>query len=220
MDADTQTFPTMLGAPSGDPPPDDSRLPAEKHGAWRIELRYLPIDVPSALPLVRRGHAFLSLVDPEGNTAGQLHGVPKSKHTGKIMDIGSDGDGLVARDDRWMSPEGTRKIGDVAAGPYDEIVRGKWSRGLQAFDEINRRNLDYKADDGSYEFFGGSGGQIQNSNSVAHTFGKAMDLPLDAAIRDAGLERKFPGWGRDLLDPSYKPYVAPPTFPPDDIHRQ
>ena len=220
MDPDNQAYPTMLGAPSGGPKPDDSRLPPEKHGAWRIELRYLPIDVPGILPLVNRGHAFLTLVDPEGKPVKQLHGRAQSKHTGEIKTMGSDDDRLVVPDDDWMSPERTRKISDVAAGTYDDIVRGKWTRGLQAADEINGRNLDYKGDDASYEAFGGSGGQIQNSNSVAHTFGRAMDLDLSTAIHDAGLDRKFPGWGRDLLDPSYKPYVAPPMFPPDDTHRQ
>jgi hypothetical protein len=106
----------------------------------------------------------------------------------------------------------TRKITDVAAGTYDDIVRGKWARGIKAADEINQRNLDYKSDDASYELIGGNGGQIQNSNSVAHTLGKAMDLDLDAALHDAGMDRKFPGWGRDLLDPNYRRYVAPPPL--------
>jgi hypothetical protein len=95
-------------------------------------------------------------------------------------------------------------------------VRGKWARGQQTADEINKRNLDYKSDDLSYEILGGKGGQIQNSNSAAYTYGKAMDLDLDGVIRDAGIERRLPGWGRNLLDPGYQPYVAPPTFPSDN----
>lgn len=104
----------------------------------------------------------------------------------------------------------------MAYGTYDDVVRGKWARGQQIADEINRRNLDYKGDDLSYETVGGSGGQIQNSNSAAYTYGKGMDLDLDSAIRDAGIERRFPGWGRNLIDPTYKPYVAPPQFPTDN----
>ena len=84
-------------------------------------------------------------------------------------------------------------------------------------DEITRRNFDYKADDLSYEILGGKGGQIQNSNSAAYTYGKAMgpDIDLDSAVRDAGIERRLPGWGRDILDPKYDRYVAPPIFPPN-----
>lgn len=128
----------------------------------------------------------------------------------------SDDAQLQAFTDRVMPDEETRKITDVAAGTYDDIVRGKWARGQQIADEISKRNLDYKGDDLSCETVGGNGGQIQNSNSAAYTFGKGMDLDLDGAIRDAGIERKFPGWGRNLIDPTYKPYVAPPTFPTDN----
>jgi hypothetical protein len=42
-----------------------------------------------------------------------------------------------------------------------------------------------------------------------------MGLDLDGALREAGKARKFSGWGRDLLDPNYKRYVAPPVFPND-----
>ena len=189
------------------PASDDSRLPPDAHGAWRIELRYLPIG--------HRGHAFLTLVDPEGNDAGQLHGLAVSRNTGKVVPLGADGAQLQAFTDREMPRDKTTKIGDLAAGTYDEIVRGKWARGLQAADEINKRDFDYKGDDLSYEIVGGNGGQIQNSNAVAHTFGKAMDLDLDGATRDAGIERKFPGSGRDILNPGYDRYVAP-QFPRPD----
>ena len=30
------------------------------------------------------------------------------------------------------------------------------------------------------------------------------------------IERKFPGWGRNLIDSMYKPYVVPPMFPTDN----
>jgi hypothetical protein len=152
---------------------------------------------------------------------GQLHGLPKSKNTGKILTMGSDDSSTLAGvSDRSMSPAETRKIADVAVGNYEDVVRGKWARGLKVADAINSRNLDYKADDGSYELLGSNGGQIQNSNSAAYPYGKGMDLDLDGALKDAGIERRFPGWGRDLLDPSYKPYVAPPTFPPALENRQ
>jgi hypothetical protein len=198
----------MLGDNAAQPTPDDGRVPADAHGAWRIELRYRPI--------AHRGHAFLTLVDPEGTPRAELHGLAVSKHTGKVVPLGSDDAQLQAFTDRAMPTEETRKITDVAAGTYDDIVRGKWARGQRVADAISKRKLDYKGDDLSYEIAGGSGGQIQNSNSAAYTFGKGMNLDLDGAIQDAGIERKFPGWGRNLLDPAYKPYVAPAMFPTDN----
>ncbi|HTR84425.1 MAG TPA: hypothetical protein VMI56_08085 [Reyranella sp.] len=192
--------PTMLGRTSADETP----------GNWRIEMRYLPI--------LHRGHAFLALVGPDGDEK-QLHGRSQSINTGKIVSMGMDNAKLVSPADNdkdcWMT-RNTIPIGRVATGSRAEM-EAIWARGKQAADEVNRRNLDYKADDLSYEL-GGNGGQIQNSNAFNYTIGKAMGLDLTGAVQSAGLNRVFPGWGRDLLDPAYKPYVTPPdrspNFPP------
>lgn len=90
-----------------------------------------------------------------------------------------------------------------------------WAKGAAAVDAINKEKFDYKSHDPSYEF-GTDGGQIQNSNSVAFTLGKAMGLDMDRAILDAGMGRRFSGWGRDLLDPKRERYVAAPPFPVRD----
>jgi hypothetical protein len=210
-----------MGGDANEPAPDDSRLPPDAHGAWRIELRHYPI--------AHRSHAFLTLVDPSGEVRGELHGLAFSRNgpvpsldnpdlPEKPMAIGIDGSRLKGEYRSAESAMGaqSKKAGDVAYGTYNDVVRGKWARGQQIADEINRRNLDYKGDDLSYEAGARKGGQIQNSNSAAYTYGKAMDLDLDSAIRDAGIERRFPGWGRNLVDPAYKPYVAPPMFPTEN----
>ena len=90
-----------------------------------------------------------------------------------------------------------------------------WERGAQAGIGIDDKKFDYKSHDPSYEL-GTDGGQIQNSNSVAFTLGKVMGLDLDRVLREKGMTRTFSGWGRDLLDPKYERYVAPPTFPVRD----
>lgn len=221
MDTENQSYPTMLGGTADGPAPDDSRLPPDAHGAWRIELRHYPIGP--------RSHAFLTLVDPSGEVRGELHGLAFSRNgpvpspenpekSEKSMTMGVDGSRLEGQYRSEESPMGaqSKKIDDVAYGTYDDIVRRKWARGQQIADEISRRNFDYKGDNLSYEIFGGKGGQIQNSNSAAYTYGKAINLDLDSAIRDAGIERRFPGWGRHLVDPTYKPYIAPPMFPTDN----
>jgi hypothetical protein len=195
-------------------------LPADAHGAWRIELRHYPIGP--------RSHAFLTLIDPSGDVRGELHGlafsrngpVPSLDNPEKSMEMGIDGlrlKGQIRVDESLMGKQ-SKKVGDVAYGTYDDLVRGKWARGQQIANEISRRNFDYKGDDLSYEVGARKGGQIQNSNSAAYTYGKAMNLDLDSAIRDAGIERRFPGWGRNLVDPAYEPYVSPPMFPTE--HRQ
>ena len=193
-------------------------LPPDIHGGWRIELRHYPIG--------HRSHAFLTLVDPNGEVRGELHGLAFSRNgpapspdnpEEKAMAIGIDGSRLkgVHRQHETAMGAQSQKVANVAYGTYDDIVRGKWARGQQAANEITRRNFDYKGDDLSYEILGGNGGQIQNSNSAAYTHGKAMgpDIDLDSAVREAGVERRLPGWGRDILDPKYDRYVAPPDFP-------
>jgi hypothetical protein len=190
---DNDAVPTRAGTL---PDRDDS-------GEWRIELR--------RLPLLHRGHAVLALVGPN-NQWIELNGLSKSRHTGDVVAVGVDGGKLIASTkDRTFGPDGTEMVGEVARGSYDDIVNGRWARGLRAADAITDKNYDYKGHDPAYEF-GASGGQIQNSNSVAFTLGKAMGLGLDDALRRAGMQWTFSGWGRDLLDRSYQPYVAPPQF--------
>lgn len=87
-----------------------------------------------------------------------------------------------------------------------------WGRGKRAAEAITSQKFDYKAHDPSYEL-GTDGGEIQNSNSVTFTLGKAMGLDLSRALQEKGMTRTFSGWDRDLLDPKYKRYVAPPVFP-------
>ena len=102
-------------------------------------------------------------------------------------------------------------IATVASGSAEEI-NGLWQRGKQAMDDINAKKPDYKAVDVAYELGHPTGGDIQNSNSTIFTIGRKMGLPLNSAIQDAGLERKFPGWGRDLLDLKRRPFVGEPPL--------
>jgi hypothetical protein len=173
-------------------------------GTMRIELHYLPI--------AHRGHAFLKLVDTDGTTVGELHGLARSKNTGKIVSMGMDGADLVVQhEDGERFEDRTQRIAAVASGSADNMKK-LWAAGQKAAAGINKEKFDYKASDLSYEA-GTDGGQIQNSNSVAYTLGRAMGVDLDAAVRAAGVDRRFPGWGRDLLDSKYDRYVAPPPFP-------
>lgn len=144
---------------------------------------------------------------------GELHGLGQSKNTGKIMEMGMDGADLVVRheDGEYFGNKKTQPISIVASGSDDKMAQ-LWARGRKAADDINSKKFDYKASDISYEA-GADGGQIQNSNSVAFTLGRAMNLDLDGAVQKAGVARKFPGWARDLLDPKYDRYVTPPDFP-------
>jgi hypothetical protein len=199
----TKPGPTLVG---GGPEASPARNPDD----WRIELRRHPI--------LHRGHAILVLVDPNGQTVAELNGMPKSRNADtddpeKVMTFTGDGSRLVVTtDERFRNS--AEPIAVVAAGSREEIA-GRWERGLRAAQEITAKNYDYKGHDPAFEF-GGRGGQIQNSNSVAYTLGRAMDLDLDSVLRRRGMERRFSGWGNDLLDPNYKRYVAPPQFAVSD----
>jgi len=189
-------------------------------GAWHIELRRLPI--------FHRGHAFLALVDNEGRIVRELHGLGHSKHTGEAMTMAEDGADLKVIDYKRQADDDKKTdlgprlkgtgpistVSTVASGSQQQMEK-IWGRGTQAGAAIDAQKFDYKSHDPAYEF-GGRGGEIQNSNSVAFTLGKAMGLDLSAALQDKGMTRTFSGWDRDLLDPKYKRYVAPPVFPVKD----
>jgi hypothetical protein len=216
MDTDTKSLdlpiaPAPNGGPSNVEQKDLDQLPKERPGDWHIEMH---------LPIADRGHAFLRLVDLSGDVQRELHGLARSRNTGQLVAMGRDGAHLVGVQspgpyfDDPSQPARTIPITRVYSGDYDDVVRGKWRTGLQAAVDMNRKNLDYKGDDLSYEG-GTNGGEIQNSNSANFSFGKPMHLDLSTAIRNKGLDRVFPGWGRDVFDPTYRPYVAPPMFPPN-----
>lgn len=175
----------------------------QSKGDWKIELKYLPIG--------HRGHAFLALVDHDGKVVGELHGLAKSKHTGQLVGMGMDDADLVASQGRRFDERKKKFISIATSGSREEMER-LWARGAATAEAINGQKFDYKAHDPSYEL-GTDGGEIQNSNSVAFTLGKAMGLDLSRALRDEGMTRTFSGWDRDLLDPKYKRYVTPPVFP-------
>ena len=205
----------MSDAKSKRLPPDvdvnPAVVPLPEHtspgGTWRIELRNHPI--------MYRGHAYLALVGPDKQIQSELHGLSRSKNTGKIVSLGFDGAHLVVHDEVKSPDWENKKVGTVAEGSYADIVAGRWARGKKAAADINEAAFDYKADDLFFEA-GGGGGQIQNSNAVADTLGRAMGLDLDKPLRDAGSLRVFPGWGRNLLDAGYDRYVAPTEFPVKD----
>jgi hypothetical protein len=194
--------PTLVG---GGQEPVPERQPDE----WQIELRRLPI--------LHRGHAVLVLRGPNGEME-ELNGLAQSRNTGQLTNFGLDGMKLVAQADTGERPRyapGAEPVAVLATGSREQIVNGLWARAKRAAQEINDQNFDYKGHDPAYEF-GGSGGAIQNSNSVAYTLSRAMGFDPDKIMRDAGVERRFSGWGRDLLDTSYKRYVAPPQFAAQD----
>lgn len=172
---------------------------------WRIELRRFHV-------AAGQYHAYLSLVDPSENVVGELHGFAQSKNLTKeererdAMAKGIDGDNLVARHDK-LAEEKAEAVATVAAGSREAMAK-IWECGRKAVDAINEKQFRYKATDGPRDL----GGEIQNSNSVAYTLGRVMGLPLDGAIEDAGMRRSFPGWGRDILDPNYRPYVPPSMY--------
>ncbi len=74
-------------------------------GEWHIEFRRLPI--------FHRGHAFLALVDSEGKTVRELHGLGHSKHTGEAMAMAEDGADLKVVDYKRQADDDKKPISDL-----------------------------------------------------------------------------------------------------------
>ena len=221
--------PPNPGQPSGGMPGEENIAanndrplpePIKGDGPWQIELRYLPIGP--------RGHAYFVLVDPQGNLREELHGLAYSRNTGNEQVMGKDGDRLMGFRASVKPKMGWQPlVGHVDDGSYEDIVQnkegtGRWQSAKNALKAINEQNFDYKADDPAFESgVSASGGQIQNSNSVAYTLLRRMaSNSKDDPVAQQGWQDKFPGWGRDLLDPKYRPYRYPVTAVEDPSLRQ
>lgn len=173
-------------------------------GDWKIVLMNHPI--------AHRGHAYFALVRGEKEVVSELHGFGHSKNTEKKQDLATDGGDL--KGEETIAGFKSEPIGTLMMGNREEIER-IWAKGAAAIGAINEKKFDYKPSDVSFEL-GTDGGQIQNSNSVAYTLSKAMGVDAGRLLQEKGKTRRFPGWGRDLLDPNYERYVAPPVFPVRD----
>lgn len=88
--------------------------------------------------------------------------------------------------------------------------------------ERSQPAFDYKADDPAFELgLSEDGGQIQNSNSVAYTLLRNIGSGIDDPAQRNGWVDRFPGWGRNLLDPNYRPYKFPVTAVEDSrLHQE
>ena len=215
--------PPNPGRPSGGMPGEgnilrnnDSPLPDNASGDWQIKLQYLPIGP--------RGHAYFVLFDPQGKPREELHGLAFSRNTGSEAAMGADGDrlmGVRTLTARMSDRDDVGDVGHIAEGSFADIVGKRWASAKNALKEINGQNFDYKADDPAFELgLSRSGGQIQNSNSVAYTLLRRMISGRDDPVAQQGWQAKFPGWGRDLLDPKYRPYRYPVTAVEDPNLRQ
>lgn len=173
-----------------------SMRPISTSDDWRIDLKYLPVGY--------HGRSFLALVNPDGLTANELHGLREAKDA----DAGA---GLPARlavsHDKIENgslprfdakKDGVRHIATIASGPENEMAR-LWSLGRQAGEAINRRALSHDPDNIANT---GSGSElVHGGNTTAYTLAKAMGLDVFVTIKAAGLGQKFPGYDRDLLAP-------------------
>lgn len=87
-----------------------------------------------------------------------------------------------------------------------------WQRGMSAMNAINSdKTIDYKVFDPSF-LAGGSGGQIQNSNSAIYTLGRAMkanrggaSMPFHRKCGLVGMLRIFLVFGLSACERDYWP---------------
>lgn len=171
-----------------------SMKPSATPDDWRIDLKYLPVGY--------HGRSFLALVDPDGMTVNELHGLRDAKDA-------YDASGPAARlsvahdtiddtnpprfDDK---KDAVSHIATIASGSENEMAR-LWSLGRQAGTAIDQRALDHDAYD---KPDGGGANHVHVGNAVTYTLAKAMGLDVPGAIEAIGMPQKFPGHDRDLLE--------------------
>ncbi len=190
-----------------------SLYPGMKPGAtpddWRIDLKYLPVGY--------HGRSFLALVDPDGMTANELHGLRDVKDADDASGVAPFS---VVHDtiDDTNPPrfdekkDGVRHIATIASGAKNEMAQ-LWGLGRQAGTAIDPRALA-DADDTPD---GGGANHVLAGNAVTHTLAKAMGFDVTDAIKATGMHQKFPGHDRDLLEPGDDKNIVRVKGPTEDV---
>lgn len=137
------------------------------------------------------GHNYLVLRDDTGAIKAELHGLATDESTGNWKYVGSrDTDTLKV----WEF-DGPRRYEANKKSPGIITFQGSqsetallWNKAQICKERINELHLRYPP------FGVAMRGETENSNSVAYTLTKCMDLPTK------GVGWFTPGNGRDLLD--------------------
>ncbi|MEM6780359.1 MAG: hypothetical protein AAF569_00690 [Pseudomonadota bacterium] len=150
---------------------------------WSIDLRSRTVlDVP----FIRNDpvHLYLSLVDPNGEEVGQIHGFPFDRDTGEKSVAGWFGNTLRAVFNTHMDSQQTTLVEQLWSGSRDEFA-SKLTRAAETMEQLNDGNLQYHPYIPLLN--------EQNSNAMARKVMEVMDLRIPDSIRSS-----FFSFGRNI----------------------
>lgn len=160
------------------------KLP-QVEGVWTIQLVQHPIVLGIA------GHNYLILRDNKNNIHKELHGLATNNETGEWKYRGNNKKDLLKvwefDDTRYLTAQ-KDYTGVILFTGTESETRTTWEKGYPCKDMINEKNIPYPPYGVKVK------GETENSNSVAYTLLRCMNLPS----RYLGLF--IPGWGNDLLN--------------------
>jgi hypothetical protein len=161
------------------------KLPENK-GVWTIQLMQEPLVFGVA------GHNYLVLRDDKNEIIKEFHGLATDSN-GRWEYIGHDANDTLQVwefDGSHFYLSQKNFIGIVLYEGDKDAIIATWNRAESCKDAINAKHIPYPPYGVNIH------GDTENSNSVAFTLAKCMQL--DSNTKHLGLIT--PGWGKNLLD--------------------
>jgi hypothetical protein len=162
-------------------------IPTPHDGNWSISLMQHPLLFGIA------GHNYLVLKDDSGAIKKEMHGLATNPTTGAWRYVGADSDDILQA---WIfsgskNYSANKKMPGVLLyeGNYINTIT-HWGKGEACVEKINSLHISYPPLGISIK------GETENSNSVAYTLTKCMELP------ESNLGWFTPGSKKDLLERS------------------
>jgi hypothetical protein len=162
-------------------------IPAPHEGNWSISLMQHPLLFGIA------GHNYLVLKDDRGTVKKEMHGLATDPNTGAWKYVGADPSDILQAwkfdGPKTYTANKTTPGALLFDGNYVDTIT-HWNKGEACVEKINNLHISYPPLGVSIK------GETENSNSVAYTLTKCMDLPY----KDIGWIT--PGSKKDLLNRS------------------
>lgn len=159
--------------------------PTPTEGNWSISI------MQHKLLFGLAGHNYLVLKDDSGNIKKELHGLATDPTTGAWKYVGANKDDALRawEFDGPRAYEANKKTPGVILyqGDYTSTL-AHWSKGESCVEKINDLHISYPPLGVSVR------GETENSNSVAYTLTKCMELP------NGNVGWFTPGSKKDLLN--------------------
>lgn len=141
-------------------------IPEPSYGNWSIQFMQHPLLFGFA------GHNYLALRNQQGDIVSELHGLATDIASGQWKYVGSRPTDILRvwefENGRYLA--GKNFPGVILKEGTEEEVEALWEKALLCKDKINELSLLYPPYGISFK------NETKNSNSVAYTLAKCMDL--------------------------------------------